>query len=99
MLSTLQDEVSSEEEREAQEYDGGLELVIPFLTFLKEMPGFIFFAVNSTPLFMLEMYTFTGCWFLYAHLPRCRIKYTRELFLQMCKNGWCYVKNDRGHQL
>lgn len=50
MLSTLQDEASSKEEREAEEYDGGLELVIPFLTFLKEMPGFIFFAVNSTPL-------------------------------------------------
>lgn len=53
MLSTLQDEARNEEEREVQEYDGDLELVIPFLTLLKEMSGFIFFAVNSTALFVL----------------------------------------------
>lgn len=40
------------EEREVQEYDGDPQLVILFLTLLKEMSGFILSAVNS-PLFRL----------------------------------------------
>lgn len=47
----LQNEACSEE-REVQEYDEDLQLVILFLTLMKEMSGFILSAVNS-PLFRL----------------------------------------------
>lgn len=79
MLSTWQDEACNEEEREVQEYDGDLELVIPFLTLLKEMSDFIFFAVNCAALFVLQVYTCTG-WFLYSCLPHHTVKYTCEFF-------------------
>lgn len=81
MLSILQDEDCNEEEREVQEYDWDLELVIPFLTLLKEVSGFILFlAVNSAPLFVLQVHTGTGCWFLYPCLPGL------EVLSQVCEN-------------
>jgi len=76
VLSTLQDEACTEEEREVQECDGDLELVIPFLILLKEMSGCMFFVVNSASLFVLQVYTCRGCWFLYSCLPHETIKYT-----------------------
>lgn len=93
MLSTLQDEACNEEEREVQEYDGDVELVIPFLTLLKEMSGFFFFfAVNSTSLFVLQVYT--GCWVLYSLLPHHTIPTYLRVLLQICENDQCNHKND-----
>lgn len=86
MLSTLQDKVCSEEEREVQEYDEDLELVIPFLTLLKEMSGFIFLAVNSTSLFVLQVYMCICCWVsLFLPPPAYNQIYLRVL-LEMCEN-------------
>lgn len=95
VLSTLQDEACSEEEREVQEYDEDLELVIPFLTLLKEMAGFIFLAVNSTSLLVLQVYTCTCCWFLYSYLPQHTIKYTWEFFYRCVRIISAIIKMKR----
>lgn len=60
----------NEEEMEVQEYDGSLELVIPLLTFLEEMPGF--------KILCCKFYSFICARNL--HLPHCRINDTWELF-------------------
>jgi len=70
VLGTLQDGACNEEEMEVQEYGGNLELVIPFLTFPKEVPGF--------KILCCKFYFFICARSL--HLPHNRIKYTWELF-------------------
>lgn len=87
MLSTWQDEACNEEEREVQEYDGDLELVMPFLTLLKEMSGFIFFAVkNKAVLYLCCKFTHTQV--VGFFIPACPTIQSNilESSLQMCDN-------------